>query len=429
MKKLLLSMLGLAVMTAAQAGSYTIVFKSGSSTSDGSSAFAANAAVANVIESGAGYVASIGATNNVYSGKQGYGIKFSSSKASGAITLNLADEARVNVTSIVVNAAPWQSTATNNPIDAAELSVKVNDGDAVTKALDNTSADFADYIWDYASPVSAQSITFTANKRLYIKSVTVNYEGAGITEPDEPEPAGNTKVASIAEFLAANAAIESGKESTDKFEFTCTLTAVYQSVYNDGIGNSMYVTDGHDNLLVYNTLSNKYENGDIIPAGVAGTFKNYGGLPELMVDASTVKAAAGKTTPIEPAVVSVNDIDAGNVAKSAYVQVKGVSISGISGKNFTVTDAQGKTVAGYNSLNVTPAEGTSLIITGFVNYYNKYQISPIEIKADDSGVDSVAADVNTPAEYYNMLGVRVANPAPGLYIKRQGGKTVKVLVK
>ncbi|MDE6512042.1 MAG: hypothetical protein K2L00_08130, partial [Muribaculaceae bacterium] len=46
-----------------------------------------------------------------------------------------------------------------------------------------------------------------------------------------------------------------------------------------------------------------------------------------------------------------------------------------------------------------------------------------------TGIEAIANDENAPVEYYNLQGVRVANPENGLYIKRQGNKAVKVLVK
>lgn len=45
-----------------------------------------------------------------------------------------------------------------------------------------------------------------------------------------------------------------------------------------------------------------------------------------------------------------------------------------------------------------------------------------------SGIESVGAE-NAPAEYYNLQGVKVSEPTPGLYIVRQGGKTSKVVVR
>ena len=38
-------------------------------------------------------------------------------------------------------------------------------------------------------------------------------------------------------------------------------------------------------------------------------------------------------------------------------------------------------------------------------------------------------DTDGAVEYYNLNGVRVENPAAGLYIRRQGNKVTKVLVK
>lgn len=48
------------------------------------------------------------------------------------------------------------------------------------------------------------------------------------------------------------------------------------------------------------------------------------------------------------------------------------------------------------------------------------------------GVDRIETDTNNenaPVEYFNLQGVKVENPANGLYIKRQGSKVSKVIVK
>ncbi len=46
-----------------------------------------------------------------------------------------------------------------------------------------------------------------------------------------------------------------------------------------------------------------------------------------------------------------------------------------------------------------------------------------------AGVDDIVVDENAPVEYYNLQGIRVENPTSGLYIKRQGNKAVKILVR
>lgn len=50
-------------------------------------------------------------------------------------------------------------------------------------------------------------------------------------------------------------------------------------------------------------------------------------------------------------------------------------------------------------------------------------------KADISGVETIEADTNAEVEYFNIQGMRVANPANGLYIRRQGTKVEKVYVR
>lgn len=50
-------------------------------------------------------------------------------------------------------------------------------------------------------------------------------------------------------------------------------------------------------------------------------------------------------------------------------------------------------------------------------------------KAPDSttGITGITADSETEAEYFNLQGIRIANPEPGqLYIRRQGSKAVKI---
>lgn len=56
----------------------------------------------------------------------------------------------------------------------------------------------------------------------------------------------------------------------------------------------------------------------------------------------------------------------------------------------------------------------------------------IAVKIAKFGVDDVAVDTNDSAiEYYNLQGVRVDadNLTPGVYVRRQGNKAVKVIIK
>lgn len=46
-----------------------------------------------------------------------------------------------------------------------------------------------------------------------------------------------------------------------------------------------------------------------------------------------------------------------------------------------------------------------------------------------TGVAEIATDENAPVEYYNLQGLRVANPSNGLYIVKQGNKVSKRIIK
>lgn len=49
--------------------------------------------------------------------------------------------------------------------------------------------------------------------------------------------------------------------------------------------------------------------------------------------------------------------------------------------------------------------------------------------AGSTGSVEIVTDANAPAEYYNLQGVRVYDPAGGLYLVRKGGKVSKVMIK
>ncbi|MDE7386585.1 MAG: phosphodiester glycosidase family protein [Muribaculaceae bacterium] len=64
-------------------------------------------------------------------------------------------------------------------------------------------------------------------------------------------------------------------------------------------------------------------------------------------------------------------------------------------------------------------------------YYTPDGLAEFQQEEMNTGVDNVVVDDNAdaPVEYYNLQGVRVENPAPGLYIKRQGTPATKVIIR
>ena len=96
----------------------------------------------------------------------------------------------------------------------------------------------------------------------------------------------------------------------------------------------------------------------------------------------------------------------------------------------TFTVADGKTTVNMPDWNVFVKEGNedypcfSALITKSSMTFD------FDITAATDGISNIVADdANAPVEYFNLQGVRVANPENGLYIRRQGNKAQKVLVK
>jgi len=74
----------------------------------------------------------------------------------------------------------------------------------------------------------------------------------------------------------------------------------------------------------------------------------------------------------------------------------------------------------------------SLLGTRHISYRYYTEDGVKEFESETSGIDDVVVDTDdsdAPVEYYNLQGVRVENPANGLYIKKQGHKATKVLIK
>ena len=63
------------------------------------------------------------------------------------------------------------------------------------------------------------------------------------------------------------------------------------------------------------------------------------------------------------------------------------------------------------------------------NVFATAAASKYTLKIDEStAVSEINTDANAPVEYYNLQGVKVENPANGIFIRKQGSKTTKVVL-
>ena len=163
--------------------------------------------------------------------------------------------------------------STNGTKTYYNLRVGKDASDAVWKFADATGGkvqatygeftNFMSFIW-YAKVEPGVPEFSTGYQDSHIRPA---FYYVGDVTPVEPEA---VKVASIAEFYTKGLA-DSGPE----YEFTCPLTATYQS------GKNLYVTDGTDGMLIYGQPDKVCVNGFVLAPGVKGKFSNFNGSYQL----------------------------------------------------------------------------------------------------------------------------------------------------
>lgn len=152
------------------------------------------------------------------------------------------------------------------------------------------------------------------------------------------------------------------------------------------------------------------------------------GVPSLAIDeaAKTVTATAEEGCTVwyqvsdNPAAAAMQAFSVLTAEETAAIEADDTwTNSGL--QEYTVTVENGKNYAfaavpaGMTpSMTHSEATGVSVSATGVI-----------------TGVEGVEADadINAPVEYFNLQGQPVANPANGIYIRRQGSKVAKVIIR
>lgn len=62
-------------------------------------------------------------------------------------------------------------------------------------------------------------------------------------------------------------------------------------------------------------------------------------------------------------------------------------------------------------------------------YADWYYVSFMFSEPTESAVKTIDNDANAPVEFYNINGTKVANPQNGIFIRKQGNQTSKVILK
>lgn len=175
-----------------------------------------------------------------------------------------------------------------------------------------------------------------------------------------------------------------------------------------------------DNYVFYNNYALiKFKS----PDGVKGTnwsqlWNGSDGPQVRAYDGSTITITVAENLTIEK-IEFVGAVSSANLKNISYTGSLG-SYS-YSGRTGTWTRGGGNALAE----TIGERESVSFNVNGGIRLN---QIS-VTTNGKPTGVEDVTVDENAPVEYYNLQGVRVDNPENGIYIRRQGSKVSKVLVR
>jgi hypothetical protein len=178
------------------------------------------------------------------------------------------------------------------------------------------------------------------------------------------------------------------------------LTAVFQN------GINLFVQDGTGGLLIYGSLNQTYNSGDVISGGIVGTSSLYHGLMEFVPTQSPAAGVPG--TPVVPADVTAAEIEANFSAWESKL-VKLTDVAFTEDHVFNTTNTAGRTapfVQGQVSMNVYDNfkvlngfevhEGQEADLIGFVSVFDDTkQINPRSTD-DIQPYDAPQPTVSTP---------------------------------
>lgn len=177
--------------------------------------------------------------------------------------------------------------------------------------------------------------------------------------------------------------------------------------------------------VTYNKVDKYYEIGDAFQA----TYAKIGftsSSPALKVDASDPDNCVIELNP-----TGINGGEEEGEDGDYYLVSRSFAVSD---PTAVADDQRIKCVEDEKTITITfPVKSTLLYAAGVQKLYTASPaVSTLVINKEDAGVSDIVVDQdsNAPVEYYNLQGVRVAEPAAGqLVIRRQGTKVAKVLVK
>lgn len=314
-------------------------------------------------------------------------------------------------------------------------------------------------------------IGFRANKNaIYIQTIVITYESAGQIEvkKDAEVSFGETTSFTVelgqeftaptltkatpaaAKYASSNAEVATVDETTGDVTIvgagTTTITASTEGTDEYNPGRASYTLKvvkpvvKVDVVLASSMKDGKYAL--VTPEGVA---KNYNGTNAYgYVYLETVEIVNNEFAVNEDYLYTFASTDKGYTIVDFRGKYVGMDATHFGSFNYYDTaDAEGSNC--YWTVDFT-ADGVKISNVGregcyisYKAYNNDWELATtdnadqplLQLYGDktQAGVADIVVDENAPVEFFNLQGVRVANPENGLYIRKQGNKVSKVIVK
>jgi hypothetical protein len=303
-------------------------------------------------------------------------------------------------------ATPAFSVAAGTYYDAQSVELTQADADAIYYTLDGTEPTTASTKYEGAIEV-AETTT--------IKAIAVKGNNASEVSEATYTIAQRAVANSINDIFANNDGVQ--------LTVNCPLTVAFIN------GGNIFVTDGTDFIQIYKADTNLSVN-DVIPAGWNATYTIYSTYTPELVPTGDLPAAT-ETADFTPAAVAASEISTDLV--NCVIMVENVTFEDATpSTKSNFTGKVGETELTFrNNYTLDSVVAGTYNVEAVVSVYNgAVQLYVIAYTATGTdGIANVAADNNADAEYFNLQGVRVANPTNGLFIRRQGNNVQKVLVK
>ena len=217
------------------------------------------------------------------------------------------------------------------------------------------------YTTDGTNPTNASTEytgVFSITESCVVKAIA--YVGSNASPIASKSFVARTAVATVAELNAL-------PNKTD-FVFTGDAVATFVA------GSYCYIQDNTGVSLIFG--STKVTTGQHLAPNWAGAVNIYNSLFEVVPAGDIVGEGASETIDYDEA--SLSDITLENANK--VVKLIGVTVSGLEGKNFTLSKG-GSEAAGYNNANVVLADGMTYNMIGAISRYKATpQFSPLALE-------------------------------------------------